>query len=255
MLSRCTLGGILAALLLFCLPQESKAAGCVRNTLAAYTVVGFDCTIGDKEFSDFSYSQSVLNFAGVPAANIAVIPITTFGNPGIEFSDPAGFSLSTAAALQLYIGQFGYDVTVLPDGADINDITLFQLGGSLTGAGALSVTKNYCATGGSLTNCPVPPGGVLPGIKSLTVTPTLATLTANILPPVGEVGVADTLFLSAGNGIAAGTSHVSAFANQFSEVATIVPETSTWTMLGIGFAGVGLVGMSRRRKGSRYAAL
>ncbi len=32
-----------------------------------------------------------------------------------------------------------------------------------------------------------------------------------------------------------------------------IPETSTWAMLGIGFAGIGLVGLTRRRKGSRYA--
>ncbi len=32
-----------------------------------------------------------------------------------------------------------------------------------------------------------------------------------------------------------------------------IPEASTWAMLGIGFAGIGLVGLSRRRKGSRYA--
>ncbi|MBV8105662.1 MAG: hypothetical protein JO223_13750 [Hyphomicrobiales bacterium] len=34
---------------------------------------------------------------------------------------------------------------------------------------------------------------------------------------------------------------------------TSVPEVSTWAMLGIGFAGIGVLGLSRRRKGSRYA--
>jgi hypothetical protein len=32
-----------------------------------------------------------------------------------------------------------------------------------------------------------------------------------------------------------------------------IPESSTWAMLGLGFAGIGFVGMARRRKGSRYA--
>ena len=32
-----------------------------------------------------------------------------------------------------------------------------------------------------------------------------------------------------------------------------VPEASTWAMLGTGFAAIGLVGLSRRRRGSRYA--
>ena len=120
-------------------------------------MVGFDCTIGDKEFSDFTYSQTVLNFAGVPAAGIAVVPILTRGNPGIEFFDPAGFTVSTAAAIKLYSGVFSYDVTVLPDGADINDVTLFQLGGTVTGVGSMSVSKSYCTTGGSLAACPPQP--------------------------------------------------------------------------------------------------
>jgi hypothetical protein len=32
-----------------------------------------------------------------------------------------------------------------------------------------------------------------------------------------------------------------------------IPETSTWAMLGIGFGGIALLGMTKRRKGSRYA--
>jgi PEP-CTERM motif len=32
-----------------------------------------------------------------------------------------------------------------------------------------------------------------------------------------------------------------------------VPEPATWAMLGLGFAGMGLLGLTRRRKGSRYA--
>ena len=35
--------------------------------------------------------------------------------------------------------------------------------------------------------------------------------------------------------------------------APFIPETSTWAMLGIGFAGIGLLGATKRRKGSRYA--
>jgi hypothetical protein len=36
-------------------------------------------------------------------------------------------------------------------------------------------------------------------------------------------------------------------------LAAVVPELSTWAMLGIGFAAIGLAGLTRRRTGSRYA--
>jgi hypothetical protein len=34
---------------------------------------------------------------------------------------------------------------------------------------------------------------------------------------------------------------------------SVVPEPSTWAMLGLGFAGIGLVGLTKRGKASRYA--
>jgi hypothetical protein len=36
-------------------------------------------------------------------------------------------------------------------------------------------------------------------------------------------------------------------------ISATVPEPSTWAMLGLGFAGMGLLGLTRRRKGPRYA--
>lgn len=43
-------------------------------------------------------------------------------------------------------------------------------------------------------------------------------------------------------------------ANDTIQLTTIaIPEPSTWAMLGLGFAGMGLLGLTRRRKGARYA--
>ena len=37
------------------------------------------------------------------------------------------------------------------------------------------------------------------------------------------------------------------------QLTTGVPEPATWAMLGLGFAGMGLLGLTRRRKNSQYA--
>ncbi len=43
------------------------------------------------------------------------------------------------------------------------------------------------------------------------------------------------------------------YGNEITNVSVAVPEVSTWGMLGLGFGGLGFVGMTRRRKASRYA--
>jgi hypothetical protein len=42
-------------------------------------------------------------------------------------------------------------------------------------------------------------------------------------------------------------------ANDTIDLSAVVPEPATWAMLGLGFAGMGLLGLARRRKNSRYA--
>lgn len=240
---------ILSALLLCCLSQVSRAADCTQMPLTQYIAAGFDCTIGDKEFSDFTYAQNG-TFA-VAAANITVMPIDTALNPGIEFFAPGagGFSTPAGMANQSYTGTFGYLVTVLPDGADINDVTLFQLGGHIVGSGTVSVDKKFCATGGTIANCPVPPGGVLPGIRTITVTTTTPSVTVGVNPAVDIMGIQDILKLATGNDMIS-TGSLSAFANQVSEV----PEPSTWATMLIGFAGLGLAGYRARRRAAALSA-
>jgi PEP-CTERM motif len=53
-------------------------------------------------------------------------------------------------------------------------------------------------------------------------------------------------FVIQSNGISGAT-------NNTIDLSGSVPEPSTWAMLGLGFAGMGLAGLTRRRKGSRYA--
>jgi hypothetical protein len=46
---------------------------------------------------------------------------------------------------------------------------------------------------------------------------------------------------------------ISGATNNTIDLSGTVPEPSTWAMLGLGFVGMGLLGLARRRKNSPYA--
>ncbi len=204
------------------------AAGCVQDTLAVYTAANFDCSIGDLTFSAFAYDS--LGNVAIPAAQIQVKPING-AMKGIEFFAPGPFTV--AGMNMLFNGTFGYLITVANNGRAINGITLTQLGGQVIGpSGAENVTKNYCATGGPLDNCPPPSGGVLPGFRSLTVYPGADTSSASFAA-LTKIGISDVLLLRTGNDNIS-SAHVSALQNLVSQV----PEPGTGLMLAAGLAGL-----------------
>jgi hypothetical protein len=57
------------------------------GSLADYMAPGFSCTIGDKVFSSFTYSQSPPPDTQVDPGNIQVSPVNAPNNPGLNFQD------------------------------------------------------------------------------------------------------------------------------------------------------------------------
>src|ERR1035437_8845898 len=117
---------------------------CTVGTVATYEALGTTgCTIGDKVFSTFSFSNSATGGAVAPtAAGVAVTPVTTAGGEiGLSFG-----ALWTAGSGQLVDTTITFDVAVVAGGAFlIDDASTVQSSGGFTGNGAASVTEGICA--------------------------------------------------------------------------------------------------------------
>lgn len=60
------------------------AGPCVTAKFTAYDKVGFSCTVGDKTFSRFTYTQTTAN---APAAStVSVIPVSIANEEGFSFT-------------------------------------------------------------------------------------------------------------------------------------------------------------------------
>jgi hypothetical protein len=89
---------------------------------------------------------------------------------------------------------------------------------------------------------------------------TVTTLATNMFTGIGTfslttpVSVTSPLsvteeFLIKSNGLSGSSNNTI----DLSGTSAVIPEPATWAMLGLGFAGMGLLGLTRRRKGPRYA--
>jgi hypothetical protein len=111
---------------------------CGFGTLASYISLGSTgCQIDDKIFYGFAYSGG----AGVlTAGEVSVTPITTPGNPGVQFGAFWNVAAGVTGDARIF-----FDVAVLRGGQPIEDDSL-GLGGvsNLSGGAKIDVTEGVC---------------------------------------------------------------------------------------------------------------
>ena len=74
------------------------ASNCPTTTYDQYLGSGFSCSVNDQTYSNFGYTGTS-NPPGfqIPAGSVGVTPITTPGNPGLQFS--AGWLASSSTGI------------------------------------------------------------------------------------------------------------------------------------------------------------
>ncbi len=132
--------------------------------------------------------------------------------------------------------------------------------GPIDDAGTFDLTKSGVATALSATIAVVTPTEYTPGLLELfSGSPFTGTLLDSAPLTFSGAAYSASFFDKLGPGTyyaeITGTVNVPLLGvgGTVTTLAAAVPELSTWAMLGIGFAGIGLAGLTRRRAGSRYA--
>ncbi|HMD98908.1 MAG TPA: hypothetical protein VKM93_16440 [Terriglobia bacterium] len=151
--------------------------------MSVYTAAGFNCTVGDLLFSNFTYSssQSAGGYAP-PASGVVVTPITQAGKSGFQFS-----GAFLASPYQKVGGVIAYTVT--SQGPNLGSWLLSIVAGA-GGTGSASAVEVQ-PSGGSLSTYV---GG---GTKVFSNTGALstsgATVTVTLAVSGGKGGVAALL--------------------------------------------------------------
>jgi PEP-CTERM motif len=224
---------VLALSLILASSVGAFASACQSATYDTY--LGNSCTINDQTYSGFNYvgTSNPPGFA-IPAGAVQVTPLTTPGNPGLQFS--AGWLASNSTGIQEQDSLFQFNVN---SQSPITDLTLSIGGASFIGTGEVIVAETACL-GALLPTCT---GGQ---IITLTVFDDAAgsqLVDTVSFAGVNEISISKDLTVAAGTN---GEATVSVLTDQFSEGSGgTVPEPGTLSMFGLG--GVALFGFARRK--------
>ena len=219
------------------LSLTAYASDCPTTTYDNYIASGFSCGIQDQTYSSFQYSGTS-NPPGfsIPAGSIAVTPITTMGDPGLQWSAP--WFASTSSGILAQDSLFQFNVNVNPGGSPITDLTLTIGGMGFQGTGAVVVDETAClgavlptCTGGSIVTLEVYDSS---GGSKFSDTVNFAGVT--------EVSIDKDIEIQAGTN---GQASLSVVTDQFGEGSGTVPEPGTFSMLGIG--AVAVIQFARRK--------
>jgi hypothetical protein len=199
---------------------------CATAALSSYLVSGFTCSVGDLDFSDFSFNTGGTN--PVTAAGVGVTPVTSPDGPGLDF-DPSGFVSGDGLSQDVMVG---FTVTAAP-GVYIDDIYMGFGNVTTSGTGTALYTENFC--GGPEDSCSL---FVEAPVTSDTNAVNLSS--TDIGGPVSSLTITKDLTLQTGT---SGLAATSSFLNEYS---TVPEPRAVSLVLGLGLLA-GFVFFKRRR--------
>ena len=225
---------LLVVLVISACSLTAFASDCQSTTYDQYLGSGFSCTVNDQTYSGFQY-VGTSNPPGfqVPAGSVQVTPITTPGNPGLQFS--AGWLASNSTGVLEEDSLFQFNVN---SSTPITDLTLAIGGASFLGTGEVIVAETACL-GALLPTCT---GGQLITLTVFDDSSGQQLVDTVNFAGVTEISVAKDLTVASGTN---GEATVSVLTDQFSEGQVTVPEPGTLSMMGLG--ALGLLGFARRK--------